>query len=667
MRSRLMDAWRRVEFPAWTAPAALLVAVVLCYALRLSKLGFFWDDWPYLYLYKIGGYPALYTSLGTDRPALSWLYTATLGLLGFNPLAWQVFAVLMRWLLGVAFWFVLRQTWPRESIAPFWTALLFSIYPGFTQQWISVVWGNAFVLYAMLFLSLGLTLWSLKSAGWAGKTISTVIALLLSAFVMLSTEYFFGLELLRPILIWLVLSEAGLSARRRLGRSILLWLPYLGLMSLYVAWRAFFQTSTHATLFLLRDLNTAPLPALGRMAGRVFQDMLLILPGAWGQALDVSALLTAGGLKLALFALACGILFALYLARGGKSDPTPGWAGGSILLGVFAFLAAGWPVWLAWLPLRLEFPWDRYTLPLSAGAALITTGLVAWLGRSRAARAVMLALLVGSAVGFHNLRAAEYRADWNNTRDLIWQLAWRAPAIQAGTALLVDDTGLIFSEDDSLSAVLNWIYAPGKVDVILMNIPERLKNLSYLEAGSPIQKGYPGAVFIGSTDRAVVLRTNPEGCLQVLDPARDELRPDLSPFSRRAIPLSRPELLLPAASEPAFPPAELLGPEPKRKWCYYYQQAARAVQNGDWAGAMRLKSDSFALGYKPVQSSDYLVLIEAALRTWAWDDAAEFSLAAVGGDGGLAPAVCRQWQVAAGWSEDSDSYRAALKQISCLE
>ena len=104
-----------LSFPAWTAPLALFLAVLAAYGLRLSTLGFYWDDWPYLWFYHALGPAGMYASLGADRPLLGVLYALTLGALGVNPLAWQIFALVLRWLCALGFWLALCQAWPGTA------------------------------------------------------------------------------------------------------------------------------------------------------------------------------------------------------------------------------------------------------------------------------------------------------------------------------------------------------------------------------------------------------------------------------------------------------------------------------------------------------------------------------------------------------------------------
>jgi hypothetical protein len=50
---------------------------------------------------------------------------------------------------------------------------------------------------------------------------------------MLTSEYYYGLELLRPLVLWLVI--AGVP--KRLKRALKNWLPYLALLVAVFLWR----------------------------------------------------------------------------------------------------------------------------------------------------------------------------------------------------------------------------------------------------------------------------------------------------------------------------------------------------------------------------------------------------------------------------------------------
>ena len=595
---------------------ALLVAVFLGFGLRLSALGLYWDDWPYLWFFHVLGPAGMYNSLGADRPLLGVLYALTLSVLGSSPLAWQIFALLMRWLCALGFWLALRQAWPKRSAEVLWAALLFSIFPGFTQHWISVVWGNAYVLYAFLFFSLALTTWAVKDL--PRRWPAVLLGLALSGYTMFSTEYFYGLELLRPVLAWLAL--AGLPRGSRLRRAAVAWAPFLVLMVVFAAWRIIHPFGGGGSEGLLTAVIATPLTFLASLPPRILHDLAEGFLGAWGLAFNYAPLIESGGLELAGLALGTGLLAWVYLARlqevpapspdasnspSGGHEKTDHWALQAALLGLFAFFAAGWPFWLTRLPYTTFFPWDRFALVYSPGVCLVTAALIHWLfrGSTPVRRAFLAALLIGLSIGVQNAQASVFRTEWNDATDLFWQLSWRAPAIQPGSALLFDQIGLRYFEDDSLTGPLNWTYTPkttsSRLDYIFLNIPERIRMMNDLNRDVVIQKDFRAMAFTGTTNQAVVVKFNPPGCLQVLDPLRDASRADLSEFERRALPLSRPDLIMgaiPTGADPATPPSASFGPEPRHKWCYYYERASLAAQYDRWNEILTLRNQSIGQG-----------------------------------------------------------------------
>jgi hypothetical protein len=193
-----------------------------------------------------------------------------------------------------------------------------------------------------------------------------------------------------------------------------------------------------------------------------------------------------------------------------------------VLIGALALLVGGIPFWATYLPIELRFPWDRFTLAMMFGASLLLAGLLEWLHLSPGAKAVLLGLALGLAVGFHGANANLYRREWNAQKLFFWQLAWRAPAIQPGTVLITAELPFTVYSDNSLTAPLNWTYAPQETSrqmpYLLYAVESRLKfNLPRLEPGVPIEQFYPPASRNTPGDRFVL---EPPGCVKVVDPSR---------------------------------------------------------------------------------------------------------------------------------------------------
>ena len=68
-------------------------------------------------------------------------------------------------------------------------------------------------------------------------------------------------------------------------------------------------------------------------------------------------------------------------------------------------------------------------------------------------------MLVALAAGKHILLGDEFRRDWQVQKNLFWQMAWRVPGLKPNTLVLMNEE-LSYYADNSISAALNWIFAP---------------------------------------------------------------------------------------------------------------------------------------------------------------------------------------------------------------
>jgi hypothetical protein len=75
-----------MTFTEYSAPAAFLVLGILSFGLLIPRLGFYMDDWPYVFYAKVKGIDGLREMLYYDsRPNAAWLYMAGIRIIGFNP------------------------------------------------------------------------------------------------------------------------------------------------------------------------------------------------------------------------------------------------------------------------------------------------------------------------------------------------------------------------------------------------------------------------------------------------------------------------------------------------------------------------------------------------------------------------------------------------------
>jgi hypothetical protein len=610
----------------------------------------------------------------------------TTPLFGESTTAWQFFSIFTRWLTSLALWWSLMGLWPRQPKQAFWASALFAVYPGFGQQYIAVTYSNAYLVFSLFILSFGAMIWAIRSQRienirrWSLPLM--VLSLLGSAFSMFITEYFLGLELLRPFLLWVLLGEEYENRKQRLSQVALRWAPYLAILIPFIAWRAFYTPSPRAQIVLLEGLLKTPLATLLALGRTIIQDFVELNFLGWFHDLDLAYLndfdqnviVTLAGAVLLSAALTIFYLLRLKNSRPAVNDTeqaTPfSWARQAIGLGIAATLVSGWTIWITDLHFELLFPYDRFALITMLGTALLIAGLIGLLDRKSFIGAILVGVLVGVSAGIQFQHRLAYRQEWLSQKTFFWQLLWRAPGIQPGTAVMTSEIPFTYYSDNSLTAPLNWIYAPDnksqQMDYLLYDIEARLgENFSGLEPGMTIDMPYRTAEFQGSTSQAIVLFYDPPRCLKVMNPALDRFLPVKPLYIREATPLSRLDLILPQPASPAAPPLNILGQEPAHAWCYYFEKAELYAQTGDWEKVAEM-ADSALKITKHFTDKNVSELIPFAMgyaHTGKWEKAVELSLNAYQIWDKTQYPLCDAWQSIRLGTAESEAKQKALKEV----
>jgi len=637
------------NFGFWTMPLALLGVCILTYGLLIPKLGIYWDEWPSIWFYHLQGTPIFKDVFASDRPFLGRIFMLTMPLFGDSAIKWQLFALTIRWLLAVALWWSLRKLWPEHELPVAFMAFLSAVYPGFSQQWIAITYGHILIPYVSFVLSLGLMVWALRKPGWFWPLMA--LSLLTDAFTLFLYEYYYGLELLRPIFLCLVLGEDSTgrrsghdwyALRKRIWHVSLRWPPFIGLIFIFIIWRIFIQEFSRTQVTLFSTLRHDLLGTSLQLAKTILQDMLEASLVAWSQVLPFANLVNFDSLATVLpliVVIVTSLLTCFFLSRlsaAGKDSGSPAegsskrWAWQVIGIGVFALLIAGWPTWITHLPIRLGFPVDRFTLSMLIGVSLVFVGLLELLFKEQIQKMVIVGLAVGLAAGFHFQNASSYQKDWKLQKSFFWQMAWRVPGIEPGTTLMTSGWPFKYFTDNSLTAPLNWIYDPKNhsrdMAYLMVDIPTRLgKSVPALESGMPIEEKYRAASFVGNTSQTLLFYFDGSACFRILDPEIDRWIYRYPGPLYQALTLSRINLVVTQPSIQAQPPLDLLGPEPRHNWCYIYEKAALAAQMEKWQIVVDLGTQAYEKGYLPSLSKnnvyEYLPFIEGYAHTSRWQEA----------------------------------------------
>jgi hypothetical protein len=619
--------WNRPRHGLWVG-LTLLILAGLCYGWMVIQPGLFGDDWPYLWSYHLFGADGFRQFVEWDRPFSAFIYLIAGPLFGENVWQYHLFVLAVRWLGSVVFWSILRQLWPEKKQLAFWSACLMLVYPGFIQQPHSLEFILHFSVLLLFLLSIYCMLRSAEKSRWQ---IAFGIAGTLLAFNIFALEYFIGLELLRPVFLWILLRRRGLKPLEAVKKSALMWAPYLAVLVFYAYWRAFlFKFPTYQPTFL-QDVLVQPGKALIGLALTVFSNLRAVLPGAWRQVFEL-------GSYQAMPLIAAGLIFAAFLffllpplRRAGEITSVDEISKDSfyepLIVGGLALLLAGVPYWITGLPVLLQFPWDRSTLSFMIGVSIVTAGLVEMLRPFY--RTIVLAALVSLAVGFHVHNNTLYRAEWEKQRAFFWQMAWRAPGLEPGAIFLSENVPLNYYSDNSLTPVVNWMYAPdlhqAAIPYNYLEMGERLgKALPALEPGLEVVHGYRLVKFTGSSSNLIPLNFAPPGCLKMLEPV-DAALPGLPRRLKQAVAISNAAGLINDGSKnPATMPA-ILNPEPEHTWCYYFEKADLAAQLDKWQEAVSLDEQAAAAGFSPADETEWLPFMEAYAHLGNLEKAAEYS------------------------------------------
>jgi hypothetical protein len=261
--------------------------------------------------------------------------------------------------------------------------------------------------------------------------------------------------------------------------------------------------------------------------------------------------------------------------------------------------------------------YSRYTLASAAGAALFLTALIVSIN-SRRLQLTIIAMLVFMAGFVHYANAVRAAQETETIQRFWWQVAWRAPNLKPGTTLVASyPTASGIQEDYFIWGPANLIYYPEKQSVIPIEIKlpaAVLTNEVVIQIitgrgqESPLRRG--NFLTRDFDNVLVIAQANEDACIRILDGATHEL----SVFDEDRIlliaPHSKIDNVIVQGASPK-PPELIFGNEPPHNWCFYYQKAALARQQGDWQAVAHLGDEALKLGLHPNDQIEWMPFLQA--------------------------------------------------------
>ncbi len=636
-------------------PLLLLGVISLAYGWQIGHLGFYWDDWVFIGRYQSMGILNTIFYGGTRQLGVYALMPGFL-LAGDSPLIWHVYSLLLRWLVVMLFWWVLNKLWPSQKTAVTLMAALFAVYPAFSQQSISVVYSLQFADYAVFLLSLGLMINSIRSP--SRRWFWFVFALFAQSLHLFIVEYFVGLELIRPLVIYFLAENK--PGWIRLKRTFLYYLPYLCILILYAFWRSGVFGGGFAdygyktiTSFWLAD----PKIALVEIIEYGLKDILVLLVQTWYATLSPSiidfsqpynffSMIVAGlaGFGLYTVVMASGFDQVIPEDSDEKKSLTQ-----AAILGLFAVIVSFIPAWFVRRHIYEPGNFgDRFALAGLFGASILLVVLFRFLAGRNGKFQLMAVIFIGLAIGIQIRFENNYRWDWERQLRTYWQLYWRAPALKPGTVVIGFNAISPTTVNYVGAFAINDLYLPGKLTssppVWFVNYPKTpiSANMDKFLTGNWVYVDqFDNISAPVRPDNSLAIDYSEGRCLKVIS-SDDRVNPDFPDGYRTVINISSPGLIL--GESTLIPSRRIFGPAPTPSWCYYFEKADLARQEGQWDEVLKLKEKADKAGMEPLSSFELFPFIEAYAMRSDWVHAQKLSLAAYKAMPKTSAGLCLIWK-----------------------
>jgi len=608
---------------AWISLGLLIGISALAYLPLIHKLGYINDDWYLMYDVRVHGSQFFHDMFSSDRPGRAYLMIPLYSLFGLNPLSYNLSAYLFRVLGGISLLWTLRMLWPDRRRFAFTAALLFTIYPGFLSQINAIDYQSHLVALFLAILSVALTLKAVFVANNTSKIVLTIFSIMTGLAALSQMEYYLGIEVFRlaciGVLVW---RSGGMNFIEKSRAFILKWLPFSLIPVGFLFWRILlFQAKRKATDLgsQLGRLFSSPLTGLWWLT-YLLQGFFNVLLAPWVIPFSLFALSMRLQNQLIGVGLAVVAIIPFIWVENLKSEAEPALGQWEMreqlfvgLLGIAGGLA---PVIAA--NRHIIFPdYSRYTLIASIGAGILLSAFIQQFSSKRLG-IYGTGLSIGISVMTHYGNAVKTAADTDEVRNFWWQVAWRAPQIEAKTTLSVTYPNVAIQEDYFIWGAANHIYYPDakEKDDLQVQLPALVLN-DYTVSRILVGRGEDtyfkrGDVeVVNEYDRVLILaQAATNSCVRILDGNAPDLSASDQPRVLLVSPYSKLGTVI-TSENPPNPSEDIFGEEPAHEWCYYYQKADLARQRGLWNEVAKLYEEADQNGFRPNDQIELMPFLQA--------------------------------------------------------
>ena len=616
----------------FVATLLILLTTLITYGVSIPSLGYYHDDWYLLWSGQARGPESIIPLFSTDRPFMGVVYSFLYRLLGDTIVNWHLYALLWRFVGGMAFYWIVRLIWPEQKTMATLLTVLFLVYPGFLSIPNANTKQNHLYGFSTALLSIAAMLQAIRESRPGWKIFYGLVSLGLTANYLFIYEYMIGFEGTRILLLGYVLFQDGIRKWTALLTEVVKrgW-PYLLMTAGFLYWRIFiFESTRNAT-----DTSQLAADYLGnfrassiRLVMETIKDFLDTSIFAWF-AMPYQLIASAPYSNLAVSVLIAGIVAGLawlYLSffknrQTVEEDTAPARLRDFLWIGTLIIIFAVLPVIFSGRHVELFDAYKSYGLHPIPGVVLFVGGILLML--QPGFRRLALVALIGISVTAQILNADTWARYWEFQRQMWWQMTWRAPDIQDDTLVMTYSAEEFNPEQDyEIWGPLNLIYNPEPAKTPAIQAEVLNSDTAYDVLKKEVRNNRVRDIRLHRDfNNLLLISMSPmSSCLHVIDGTLPVYSESETLLLRQIGEYSRVDRILPTGSSPT-PPASIFGEEPERGWCYMYQRASLARQTGDWEEIARLYDESVEQGLETDDKAEIIPFFEALVNVGRIEDA----------------------------------------------
>ncbi|MEA3351656.1 MAG: hypothetical protein U9Q82_13630, partial [Chloroflexota bacterium] len=478
---------------------------------------------------------------------------------------------------------------------------------------------------------------------------------------LFTMEYFWGLELIRPLVIYFVLERVVKDRRDLFRQTLKTLIPYLLIFVSTIFWRLFIYAPIDDpnALRWLSMLFDEPIKAIIHLVEMVLGDLLFLMIATWFDTLrveliDLDSMFLVASWGIVIFV---GTILYFYVRNLKQSDVD---SDDSIksksqmaILGLLVMLLGPLPVWLTNKQIIAGRFSDRFALAAMLGASILLVVIFELILSKRLMLVVLVCALAGLATGSHVRIANEYRWAWTKQRRFYWQLKWRVPQLESGTAIFSDGGIFTYTGDYPVSFALGLLYQ-AENELETTQPPYWFFELDsgfnyyqkYFLRGHELHGKLRNIAFDGWSTDSIIIDYDPDqgSCLWVVGEG-DELVETLPDLTRSALPMADlSRISLPETDDGEMGIPALFGDAPPHTWCYYFQKAELARQFGDWERVVELAKEVDRQQFSPQNRFEWRPFVDAYLHLGEYQSAYANTTQAFQADDDTGEMFCSLWR-----------------------